>query len=375
MTPCAVRVATRYLSAKEWGDPSGMISDYRGALTAFQTSLTRTTESATQTFSRFTPSTPREQEMVQKAVAKATRGALSHTFVPLIHAARQLSEWVLQTRMIPAGKAKPVEMAARSVQSMARAPQDIPDWYEKNAARLNLLLEAASWPEKSGEGEAASQVVTVGPFKVHNTIGADEKQFKEIQGLVENAARSLSTTRDFGNVLYGDVYVVGQLRQSHTLAWYKIQSDDVYVRSLAKKGGDDLHSLIHELGHRYWFKFATSDQKRNVNALFMDLGTAPPPTVTRPTVGDELPVSVKGAKGTKFIIVKDDGMYFTTEPKGTFPVREVMRLLTQRAKGTETFPSQYSMTDSSEFFAECFAFYTLGRLKPDLAKRFEEALS
>lgn len=52
-----------------------------------------------------------------------------------------------------------------------------------------------------------------------------------------------------------------------------------------------------------------------------------------------------------------------------------MRLPTQRAKGTETFPSRYSMTDSQEFFAECFAFYTLGRLKPDLAKRFEEALS
>ena len=374
MTPCAVRVATRYLSAKVWGDPSGMISDYRGALTAFQTGLTRVTESATQTFSRYTPSTPREQEMVQKAVAKATRGALSHTMVPLIQTARQLSEWVLQTRVIPAGKAKAVEMAARSVQSMARLPQDIPDWYEKNAARLNLLLEAASWPEKSGEGDAASQVVTVGPFKVHNTIGADAKQFKEIQGLVENATRALSTTRDFKKVLYGDVYVVGQLRQSHTLAWYKIQSDDVYVRSLAKKGGDDLQSLIHELGHRYWFKFATQDQKRAIQRLFLDLSVAPAPKVKRPTVGDELPVPVKGAKGIKFIIVKDTGDIYETAPKGRFPVRAVLNMMETAAKGEAVFPSRYSMTNDQEFFAECFAFYTMGRMKPVLVKKFEAAL-
>lgn len=377
MAPCAVRVASRFLAAKVWGDPSGMISDYRGALTAFQTSMTSATSDAALAFSRYTSvaSTPREKEMVEKARAKALRGRLSHTLAPLITAARPLAEWVVQTREIPASKAKAVEMAARLVGSMARVPPDVIDWYEKNASRLNLLLEAASWPERSGASAAAAQVVTVGPFKVHNTIGANEKQFKEIQGLVENATRSLSTTLDFKKVLYGDVFIVGQLRQSHTLAWYYIQSDDVYVRSLAKKGGDDLHSLVHELGHRYWHKFATNDQKRNINMLFMDLGTAPAPAVKRPTVGDELPVPVKGAKGTKFVIVKDDGRFYETAPTARFPVHEVMRLLTEEAKGTETFPSRYSMTNSSEFFAECFAFYTLGRLKPDLARRFEEALS
>jgi hypothetical protein len=84
---------------------------------------------------------------------------------------------------------------------------------------------------------------------------------------------------------------------------------------------------------------------------------------------------VRGSKGVKFVIVKDDGMFYETAPPGRFHVREVLRLITEKAKGTETFPSQYSMTSSSEFFAECFAFYTLGRLSPDLAKRFEEALS
>lgn len=375
MTFCAIRVASRFLAAKDWGDPSRMLSDYRGALTAFQTSLTRIIASASQTFSRFTPSTPREQEMVQKAVAKANRGPLSHSFVPLIHAARPLSEWVVQTRVIPAGKAKSVEMAARSVQSMVRLPQDIPDWYAKNTARLNLLLEAASWPERSGTGTAASQVKTVGLFKVHNTIGADAKQFKEIQGLFENATRSLSTARDFKKVLYGDVYVVGQLRQSNTLAWYKVQSDDVYVRSLAKKGGDDLHSLIHELGHRYWFKFATAKQKQGIGALFSQLSLTPAPTVARPKVGDVLPVPVRGAKGTKFVIVKDDGLFFHTTPPGKFDARALMKVLTQKAKGTSVFPTTYSMTDVDEFFAECFAHYTLGRLSPALTRQFEKALS
>jgi len=38
------------------------------------------------------------------------------------------------------------------------------------------------------------------------------------------------------------------------------------------------------------------------------------------------------------------------------------------------FPSLYSATDPDEFFAECFAFYTMGTLKPDLAVQFEAAI-
>lgn len=361
----ALRVATRYLAAREWGDPAQMISEYRRALTAFQTSITALQGSLPQ-FSRFS--------LTPKQISTTLRGPLSRTLVPLVNAGRPLSNWVVQTRVIPPGKAKAVEMAARAF-NISRVPQDIVEWNQKNSARLTLLLEAASWPERSAAGgSAAAQVERVGPFTVHNTIDADAKHFKEVKGLIENASRALSTTRDFKKVLYGDVFVVGQLRQSTTLAWYNINHDEVFVRSLAKKGGDDLQSLIHELGHRYWFKFATSDQKRAVHRLFLELSAAPAPKVKRPTVGDELPVPVKGAKGTKFIIVRDTGDMYETEPKGRFPVQGVLKLMALAAKGETVFPSRYSMTSGEEFFAECFAFYTMGRMKSDLAKKFEAAL-
>lgn len=294
----ALRVASRYLAAKEWGDPTQMVSNYRKILTDFQSSLTALQQRSLQ---------------IASGVPNESLPRVFVPLVPLVNATRPLVDWVIQTRAIPPGKAKAVEMVARLMAGMKRLPNDPVDWNQKNGARLNLLLEAASWPARSTGGAGTLQAESVGPFKVHNTIGANEKQFKEIQGLVESAARALSTTRDFKKVLYGDVFIVGQLKDSGTAAWYSLKDDDVFVRSLAKKGVDDLESLVHELGHRYWWRFTTPDQRRAIQSLFTGLDK-------------------------------------------------------------RLFPSRYSMTDYMEFFAECFAFYTLGKMKPDLLKKFEGVL-
>lgn len=364
MKASSARVAGRFLAAKDWGDPSQMISAYRSTLTAFQQELARL---QTDVLGKFTTNDP--------YVSRLIRGPLSFKLAPLVRAGRPLADWIIQTRVIPAGKTKAIELAVRTVESMARVPKDIPGWYEKNAGRLNLLLEAASWPERSGASEAASQVLKVGPFEVHNTIGADDKHFKEIADLVENAVRSLSTTRDFKKVLYGPVFVVGQLKQSKTLAWYSITDDDVYVRSLAKKGRDDLQSLIHELGHRYWFKFASQDQKRAIITLYRSLGFA---KVEMPNEGDPLPIPLKGHPTTPTIVKKTVEFHrgrprvvFQLSTGGYVLASDVEKILSTKA----AFPSMYSATNYEEFFAECFSFYTLGQLKPDLASKFEAALS
>jgi hypothetical protein len=375
VTPSASRVASRFLAAKEWGDPSAMISQYRAALTAFQGSVTKLQSSVAETFSRYNVAPNRD---AAKQIAKATRGTLSLTLVPLVKAARPLAEWIIQTRVIPPRKTKSVELAARAVGSMARVPQDIPAWYEKNNARLNLLLEAASWPERSasGSGDAASQITTVGPFKVHNTIGADAKHFKDIRGLIENAARSIATTRDFKKVLYGDVFIVGQLKQSNTLAWYNYRDDDVYVRSLAKKGFDDLQSLVHELGHRYWFKFATPDQKKAITTLFYrtgvsaaQVGSALDRLLHTPNPGDKLPFRVRGVKGDPIVDRVENELVYLVGG-GRLLARDVSKILGVQL----AFPTTYASKNVEEFFAECFAFFVHGRLKPDLADAFRKAL-
>ena len=341
--PSPFRVASRFLFARDWGDPDSILQAFHTSLTNFR-----------KTYEAFRDN-------------PYNGGVLSRAMVPVIHSGRPLAEWVIQTRAIPAGRTKDVELAARVIGSMRKLPRDIPQWYDNNNVHLGLLLEAATWGDRSTGTSAGGEIATVAPFKVHNTIGADAKQFKEIQGLVKSAVTSLNTTRDFKKVLYGDVFVVGQLRQSRTLAWYSVQEDDVYVRSLAKKGFDDLHSLVHELGHRYWFKFATAGQKKAVHTLFVALSYASSPRM--PKAGDTLPVPLRGVKVPP-VITKQEGLFYHLSTGGRVKVLDVMKIL----KVTANFPTQYSSKNVDEFFAECFAFYTLGRLKPDLSAKFESAL-
>lgn len=343
--PDPVRIATRFIAAKVWDNPAKIISDYQQALAEFQ-----------RTF--------------------ASSGAdpyggliLFRVLVPLINRGRTLAEWVVQTRSIPSGKAKAVEMAARVFLKVSRVPKNIPDWYTKNQARLVLLSEAAKWVERTTTEETTSEIAAVGPFKVHNTIGATPKQFEAIQGLFESAIRSLNAIKDFRKVLYGDVFVVGQLKQSTTLAWYSVRDDDVYIRSLAKKGIDDLRSLIHELGHRYWFKFLSLDVKQRMARLYSDLRHS---RVETPPLkeGDVLPLPVRGVKGP-VIVTGLEGLFYRISTGGHVSILEVQKRLRLQA----TFPTAYAATNYEEFFAECFSFYTLGKLKPDLTERFEAALS
>lgn len=334
-------VATRFLTAKVWVNPEKLLSAYQGELVALKRGF---------------------------QIGWSNQGlriSLSH----VLNAARPLADWVIQTRSIPAGKSKAVELAARLVTNIARVPTDAVAWYGKNSGKLDLLLEAAQWGERaSTESDDNLEVATVGPFKVHNTIGANAKQLGEIKGIVENAVRSLGTTLDFRKVLYGDVFIVGQLKQSTTLAWYSVTEDDVYVRSLMKKGIDSLKSLTHELGHRYWFKFFPTDAKQRVLKLYYDLGSQRP-ELPDLKVGDLLPVEVRGAKGP-ITIVSRTGLTLGLSTGGAVSMMDVQKFLRNKA----VFPTVYAAKNVEEFFAECFAFYTMGTLKPDLAAQFEAAI-
>ena len=346
------RVAARYLQAKEWlFSADSMTSSYAWDLKQFQKVL--------------------EEERTRDP--RPNPYIINRVFIPLIHRGREFTEWALQTRVIPAGKSKPLEMAARLF-GLQRQPKDVVKWYDTNKDRLEFLLEVGKWKERSTSADSGLELATAGAFKVHNTIGADEKHFEELQGLVSSATKAIQPVLDFKKVLYGDVFVVGQLKQSKTLAWYNVKDDDVYLRSLAKKGFDDLSSLVHELGHRYWFKFATMEQKKAVATLFYELSSKGRATqITRPKVGDPLPVPLKGSKEVP-IITKDTGRTFELSTGGYVNADSLLKILQQQAAAKGVFPSAYSMTNYEEFFAECFAFYVLGRMKEDLATSFEKAL-
>jgi len=338
----AISVAERFLTAKEWGDPTRIVTYYRDALARFDA-----------TFAEYGDA-PHSGLVLQKDL------------VPVFNASRNLLDWILQTRTIPPRKAKGIEMVARLFEK--RLPSNIPPWYAKNRARLPLLIEAAEWPARSSE----SDVAKVGSFTLHNTVGAPLAQFEEIQKLVAVAERHLSVL-DFRKVAYGDVYVVGQIKKSNTLARYSVAEDDVYLRSLAKKGGDDLRYLLHELGHRYWSKFLGVAGKALIYKLYSDLKYAKTP-VEIPKVGDRMPFAFPGEKEPSFVVRADSANLYLSKD-GTVPDSRVEIASLRKALRIEAnFPSTYSAKDEDEFFAECFAFYALGRLKPELRERFETAI-
>lgn len=336
--------------AKEWGSVDGLISIYKSSLEGLQATI----------------EAERGREWVN-----ARR--LQYALVPVMEHGRNLASWVLQTRSIPPREAKSLELVSRLLGSIRRMPRDILAWWDKNNARLWFLLKASKWAERSEDQGGAPGVVKVGPFTIHNTIGVDYKLFGNIKALVEAAVRSISTTLDFKKVLYGDVYIVGQLKDSRTLAWYAIKDDDVFVRSMAKKGHNDLRSLIHELGHRYWFKFMSRSAQDAVRALYHRmLNQGNSKRIEMPKIGEPLPVPIRGQKEPP-IVTNFDGGYFHLSTGGRVKFQQVFKIMRQ-LQVVEAFPSAYAATKLEEFFAECFAFYVMGELSEGLAQDFEAAL-
>jgi hypothetical protein len=155
--------------------------------------------------------------------------------------------------------------------------------------------------------------------------------------------------------------------------------DDLYLRLMAKKGVDDLRSLIHELGHRWWYKFMSPVERKAVTKLYQDM-TMEAEVLSRklvkmPGVGDPLPIPLAGAKNEKLTIVSDSGGLLGLSPDGKRKVKKIdLRNILKRKAVMGYFPTPYSTKDHEEFFSECFSFYVLGKLNPDLSKRFEAVI-
>jgi hypothetical protein len=101
-------------------------------------------------------------------------------------------------------------------------------------------------------------------------------------------------------------------------------------------------------------------------------------------VGEILPVKVVGLE-PPLVITSVTPTSYVIRPKkpavgalpGSLPsvkITTIQEILKQRAVRGKLFPTSYSMTNSEEFFAECFAFYVLGKLPAALVPQFEKAL-
>ena len=361
----AARVASRYVLAQLRKEAAGTESDIKQHL----------------------PGLKQGYEGYIKAVRDADARALSgdsmvvrrwanEPWLAIITNGEKVVAGVLSVRSIPDKSAKPLEMVYRLMANSRRMPQDVFKWWADNRKRVEFLIEAAeTWPPKT---EGTDELFTVGPFKVHNTVGAKGSELESLKkGLerVEKAVRS-NPVPGFARVLYGDVHVVPRITKAHHAAWYYPGDDSVYLRRTKATGMDEVNALIHELGHRYWHKFASESQKKEWQKVHWR-AESKSVDVELPKVGDEIPVAIKGAKGRyPTIVAVEPGRFRYSIDLGgetftnSIPTMKVYEFYRERQKATKNFPTPYSATSAQEHFCDSVALLAMDNLPNEFAVPF-----
>ena len=184
------------------------------------------------------------------------------TWAAAVTTGSKLARTLLAMRQPPTrAKARGLAAASKAFMS-ARSTRNTYRWYERNRKHGFLLLEAAhSWEPIPRSSDLAL------PFAVHwqPDLPLDREHTRSLLHRAVEAIRASDVPR-LSEVLYGPVYVVGALAGRTRLAWYYPDMDTVFVRYRGDErdaDGEFIHSVIHELGHRYWGRFMSAEQRRD----------------------------------------------------------------------------------------------------------------
>jgi len=256
----------------------------------------------------------------------------------------------------------------------------------------SLLLPLSKRYEKDYEDikESFSETsleTKVGNFLVHNNSGFPPEVIDRISFALRLASKEISSS-GFGYVLYGDVYIEGNVGSGWAAAWYNIDNDYVVFRAdIAKVDDKVIHDIAHELGHRLWFRFPERIRKDYYKRLYnYKKRSIEPP---KPLPGQEY-VFDEDHK----LIVRDTFTYLNKKThnmsKGVslyvvqgaeeFPTEmsvrkfnKYFRLWSAKYKGV--FVSSYASRDEQEDFAEMFAFMVMDQLSNEHTDQFIEGLA
>jgi len=107
----------------------------------------------------------------------------------------------------------------------------------------NRLLEYKSIQDKFRHG----------PFTIVNTYGYREDEYEEILKVLDKAAEAVKQA-GFGRLLYGDVDFTVGIRAAGS---YNNRNDTIRLNVASDYRYSNVYTLVHEFGHRYWYKFTT----------------------------------------------------------------------------------------------------------------------
>lgn len=307
-------------------------------------------------------------------------GNTSSLWVVWFHFYQAGREWVnfiIDHLAMPPKAAKPIEMSVRlfaKVYGRGKGPPDIAQWYLDNKTRLDLLDQAGTWNSRTEE----SGVLKIGPLTVHDTIQASPRKLENAQEIVQQAIKAInhSGVPGFSSMVYGQVYLVGQLKRKTWAAWYQPDKDSLYLRPevMGSSIQESAQHLVHEFGHRFWLKKLSMDIKRAwaTHHQYMKYDT---PARRLPEVGSIIPILVNGKK-PRFTGIDDKGkaVLVNAETEGLIGTIDLVKLRDwmQEYDHKTKFPTLYSASDAEEHFCESLSLYCVGRLTGDNLGSFQE---
>ena len=291
------------------------------------------------------------------------------------------ADYLIDNAAIPRRDAKAVEMAARVFRvryGFGKGPKpSIAAWFSKHDKRFRLLFKAADWEDRSED----DGIFKHGPFTVHNTVGASEKEVQGVKSIIDRAMRAIQKTELSGmqQAATGTLVLVGQIKRKNWAAWYMPSKDVIYLRPKNRGMNPDaitLH-LVHEVCHRFSRKKLGGDIKQawaqyhaNMSVPDFSAGKLPEPGTV---LSDVLKVNNKQVKVDSY---DEMGRAVLLDAKTNQPIGAVDRTKLRdwivQVTHVGKFPSIYSASDAEEHFCEAVAHKGMGSLKPDNLKAFNE---
>lgn len=224
---------------------------------------------------------------------------------------------------------------------------------------LQALADADTWSEV-GDSEDAK----VGSFTLVNQTKVDPKAIVKTLGLAEKLIRQ-SDIPNVKSILYGPVIIASKLRgKANVKAFYSSSEDTIYLQALKSYSHVVEQTLLHEIGHRYYRKFAKAELKREWDTHHDEVGKSGKKLEEGAIVylsDGAYEFYKKILQGTKMYVALRDPV--SKEHIGYVDYKVASRSI--------SYPTAYAGVNAEEHFCEAFSMYLLGTLQPEHFAAFE----
>ena len=238
--------------------------------------------------------------------------------------------------------------------------------------------------------KTVEQKLQHGPYTVINNYGYRPDEYAGALAVLDKATAAI-TKSGFGSAAYGDIVLEGFQKGDAYSGFYLNHQDLIRLKVETKYRMDVVYTLVHELGHRVWFKQISSEKRDAYTEAYMG-STQTLSVADRELFWKALVAADFSAAGARRRLPTELQELFSTywkEFPGLKPkiniseaqLEDLHRHFVVPNRKYHVFKAQlpdsvtdYGQTNVQEDFAEVFAHYCTGMsLTPDAAARFSTA--